>query len=319
MRTKVLFATMALLVLVSTLAGCAPGTKEPQYPTGPITYLIVFDPGGQSDRRARMQQPELERILGQKILIDYKVGGGGAVGWAECVRAKPDGYTMCGINVPHIILQPLQQDVGYKTEQLVPVAFFERTPLGLAVLNTSPYKTLQEFLDAAKANPGKISIGGSGTFSGHHMATLWLQKLTGAQFNYVPFTGAAPQMTAFLGGHVDAVIANSDDLVKYADQIRVLAIGTESPFEALPGAPTFKSQGVDMVIGIERGVAVPSGTPDYVIKKLESAFLEIHKKADVQAQMRKDGFEPLAMGHQESKAYIEKMTGVYKDLAAQVK
>ncbi len=319
MRTKALFAAMVLLVLASTLAGCAAGTKEPQYPTGPITYLIVFDPGGQSDRRARMQQPELERILGQKILIDYKVGGGGAVGWAECVRAKPDGYTMCGINVPHIILQPLQQDVGYKTEQLVPVAFFERTPLGLAVLNTSPYKTLQEFLDAAKAKPGQISIGGSGTFSGHHMATLWLQKLTGAQFNYVPFTGAAPQMTAFLGGHVDAVIANSDDLVKYADQIRVLAIGTESPFEALPGVPTFKSQGVDMVIGIERGAAVPSGTPDYVIKKLESAFLEIHKNADVQAQMRKDGFEPLAMGHEESKAYIEKMTGVYKDLAAQVK
>lgn len=151
------------------------------------------------------------------------------------------------------------------------------------------------------------------------MATLWLQKLTGAQFNYVPFTGAAPQMTAFLGGHVDAVIANSDDLVKYSDQIRVLAIASEGPFEALPGAPTFKSQGIDMVIGIERGVGAPPGTPEYAIKKLEAAFLEIHKNPNVQAEMRKQGFEPLAMGHEESKAFIEKMTSVYKDLASQVK
>ncbi|NLE76642.1 MAG: tripartite tricarboxylate transporter substrate binding protein [Chloroflexi bacterium] len=322
MRTKALYLVMVLVLALSTLSGCAQlglgGSQEAAYPEKQITYLIAFDPGGQSDRRARLQQPELERILGQKVLIDYKAGGGGALGWSELVKAKPDGYFTAGINIPHIILQPLQQETGFKTEQIVPVALFERTPLGLAVLKTSPYTTLQEFVDAAKANPGSISIGGSGTFSGHHMATLWLQDLTGATFNYVPFTGAAPQMTAFLGGHVDAVFANSDDLVKNFDQLRVLGIGSDGPFEALPGAPTFKDGGFDIAIGIERGVAVPAGTPDYVIKKLEAAFLEIHKDAAVQAEMSKQGFEPLAMGHDEAKAYIEKMTKVYTDLAKQV-
>lgn len=116
-----------------------------------------------------MQQPELERILGQKVLIDYKVGGGGAVGWAELVRSKPDGYTICGINVPHIILQPLQQDVGYKTEQIVPIAFFERTPLGLAVLNSSPYKTLRSSWMRPRPTLARSASGGRAP----SLATTW--------------------------------------------------------------------------------------------------------------------------------------------------
>ncbi len=191
----------ALLALLAA-ASCAAWAQA--YPTKPVTYLVTFDPGGQSDREARRQQPHLERLLGQKILIDYKVGGGGALGWRELVKSKPDGYVMAGINIPHIILQPLQQEVGYKTEQIVPVAFFQRTPLGLAVLESSPFKTLQEFLDYAKKNPDALTIGGSGTFSGHHMASLRFEKLSGGKFTYVPFTGAAPQTMAFLGGHVAA-------------------------------------------------------------------------------------------------------------------
>src|SRR5512143_2242245 len=111
-------------------------TKEP-YPTRKITYLICFGPGGQADRAARMQQPLLEEILKQKVIINYTIGSGGAIGWGQLVRAKPDGYTMAGFNVPHIILQPLLAQVqplilgqiSYKTEQIVPVAIFHRTPL----------------------------------------------------------------------------------------------------------------------------------------------------------------------------------------------
>ena len=172
------------------------------------------------------------------MLIDYKVGGGGALGWRELVKSKPDGHTMAGFNIPHIILQPLQQEVGYKTEQIVPVALFQRTPLGLAVLETSPFKTLQEFVDYAKINPGSITIGGSGTFSGHHTASLRLEKLSGAKFTYVPFTGAAPQTTAFLGGHVAAMFGNSDDLVRYKEKIRVLAFASGERFPDFPASPT---------------------------------------------------------------------------------
>lgn len=323
MRFKALisFALMALslgLFAVSVQHAQAQKKKD-DYPKKQITYLVCFDPGGQSDREARRQQPHLEKILGQKVIIDYKVGGGGALGWSELVRAKPDGYLMAGINIPHIILQPLQQQTGYKTEQIVPVCLFQRTPLGLAVLKNSPYQSLKDFLDAARAKPGEITIGGSGTFSGHHMATLRLQRLSGTKFNYVPFTGAAPQITAFLGGHVMAIFGNSDDLVKHADSIRVLAVADEKRFFGFPDAPTFRESGLDMIMAIERGVGVPPGTPKPIIQKLEAAFLQIAKNEEIQAQMRKEGFVPLAMGHEASKAFIAEMTRVYTELAHEIK
>jgi tripartite-type tricarboxylate transporter receptor subunit TctC len=226
---------------------------------------------------------------------------------------------MAGINIPHIILQPMQQATGYKTDQIVPVALFQRTPLALAVLKTSPYKTLKEFMDAAKAKPGDISIGGSGTFSGHHVATLRLQKMAGTKFNYVPFTGAAPQITAFLGGHVNAIFGNSDDLVKHADSIRVLAVASDSRFFGFPDTPTFKEGGVDLVESIDRGIGLPPKTPEAVVKKLEAAFMQIAKDPAIQEQMKKEGFVSLAIGSAESKAYIEKMTAIYKDIVQDIK
>ncbi len=311
-----------LLLILGVIFSLACGdyaAAQDKYPSKPITYLITFNPGGQSDREARRQQPLLEKILGQKILVDYKVGGGGALGWSELVRSKPDGYLICGINIPHIILQPMQQETGYKTEQIVPIALFQRTPLALAVLKDSPYKDLQGLIAAAKAKPGEISIGGSGTFSGHHIATLRLQKLSGAKFNYVPFTGAAPQMTAFLGGHVNAVFGNSDDLVKHADTIRVLGTADEKRFFGFPDAPTFKESGYDLNEAIDRGVAVPPNTPEAVLKKLEAAFLQIANDPEIQEQMKKEGFVPLALGHAESKAHIAKMTAIYRDIVKDIK
>lgn len=293
--------------------------QEKAFPTRQVTYVVCFDPGGQSDRGARIYQPHLEKVLGQKVIIDYKVGGGGALGWRELTRAKPDGYTFSGFNIPHIILQPLQQDVGYQTEQIVPIMIFQRTPLGLAVLNTSPIKNLQDFIEHAKKNPGKVTIGGSGSFSGYHMAALRLEKLTGTKVTYVPFTGSAPQMTAFLGGHVTAVFGASDDLTIHRDKLRVIGFATEERFPGFPDAPTLKEQGIDMAEAVDRGVAVPPGTPEYAIKKLESALIQVANMPEIQAEMKRQGFIPMAMGHEECKAYLKKMTGIYKELTASIK
>jgi tripartite-type tricarboxylate transporter receptor subunit TctC len=317
-KTICTIITVLMLTLSLGIAG-AWAQKEKPYPTRQITYMVCFDPGGQSDREARRHQPYLDKILKQKVIIDYKVGGGGALGWRELARAKPDGYTVAGFNVPHIILQPLQQEVGYKTEQIVPVVLFQRTPLALAVLKTSPFKTYQEFVDHAKKNPGKLTIGGSGTFSGYHMAALRFEKVSGTKITYVPFTGSAPQMTSFLGGHIDAVFGATDDLTRYKDKLRVLAFATEKRFPDFPDAPTFKELHLDLVEQVDRGVAVPPKTPDYIIRKLEAAFLEIARKPEIMEEMRKQGFVPISMGHDESVAYIAKMTAIYKELAAGIK
>jgi len=318
-RTLAIGAAALVTLVMVAAAGCGSLGKADTYPNKPITYMVTFAPGGQSDREARRQQPYLEKALGQKILIDYKDAGGGAVGWAEAARGKPDGYQITGINVPHIIIQPLQQDVGYKTEQLLPVALFQSTPVGLIVLNNSPYKSVKDLVDAAKKNPGKINIGGSGTGTGAHIATLQLQKLTDIKVEYVPFNGAAPSITAFLGGHIDALMANSDDVVKYRDQSRVIGFTTENKFPALPDAPTFKEQGINLVETVDRGVAVPAGTPDEIVSKLEKAFLDISKTPEVQEAHKKEGFMTLAMGSKESKAYIEKLIPRYKEIVASLK
>jgi tripartite-type tricarboxylate transporter receptor subunit TctC len=319
MRKAIIASTVLSLLLCTCLVSDQALAQEKAFPTRQLTYLVCFDPGGQSDRGARLYQPHLDAVLGQKVIIDYKVGGGGALGWRELTRAKPDGYIFAGFNIPHIILQPLQQEVGYQTDQIVPVMIFQRTPLGLAVLNSSPYKTLQEFVEYGKKNPGAMTIGGSGSFSGYHMAALRLEKLTGAKFTYVPFTGSAPQMTAFLGGHITAVFGASDDLTIHKDKLRVLGFAMNERFPTFPDAPTLKQLGVDMEEAVDRGVAVPPNTPDYIIQKLESAFIKVANMPQIQEEMKKQGFIPMAMGQEESVAYLKKMTAIYKELAAGLK
>jgi tripartite-type tricarboxylate transporter receptor subunit TctC len=318
-KSLMVLAVLSLVAGFLMVAHEAWSQAEKAYPTRQITYMICFDPGGQSDRVARMQQPHLDKAFKQKVIIDYKVGGGGALGWRELTKAKPDGYTVAGFNIPHIILQPLQQEVGYKTEQIIPVVIFQRTPLGLAVLKTSPHKTYKDFIDYAKKNPGKATIGGSGTFSGYHMAALRLEKLTGAKFTYVPFTGSAPQMTAFLGGHIDAVFGASDDLTIHKDKMRVFAFAMDKRFPEYPDVPTFKEINIDLEEAVDRGVAVPPNTPDYIIKKVEAAYLEVAKLPVVQTEMKRQGFIPVAIGHDESVAYVKKMTAIYKELTAGLK
>jgi tripartite-type tricarboxylate transporter receptor subunit TctC len=151
------------------------------------------------------------------------------------------------------------------------------------------------------------------------MATLRFQKLAGVKLTYVPFTGSAPMMTAVLGGHVAGTFANSDDLVRFKEKIRVLGFATEERFPDFPEVPTFKEMGLDIVLATDRGVAVPPGTPEPIVTKLEAAFVEIARNPEIQAEMKKQGFVPVAMGHAESKAYIEKMTAIFKELAADLK
>jgi tripartite-type tricarboxylate transporter receptor subunit TctC len=318
-----------LTIAMALILGCIVNsrgwtqTQEP-YPTRKITYVICFDPGGQSDRAARMQQPLLEEILKQKVIIDYTIGSGGAIGWGQLARAKPDGYSMAGFNLPHIILQPLLAQVHplilgqvrYKTEQIVPVAIFQRTPLALAVRKNSPYKSYQGFINAARQNPGALTIGCSGTFSGYHIAALRLQKLAGADFAILPYTGSAREMEGFLKGEFDAVFGASDDLTRHKDESLVLAFATEERFPGFPDVPTFRELNVELVEAVDRGIAVPPKTPNHIIKKLETAFLKIAASAEAQAEMKKQGLMPVSMGHEESVAHIAKMTSIYKERVA---
>jgi tripartite-type tricarboxylate transporter receptor subunit TctC len=307
---------IAVLISLAFLVLCPGfGLAAPDFPKGPITYIIPFNPGGQSDVEARMQQPYLEKMFGVPMVVNYMPGAGGALAWTKFAQMKPDGQTVCGINIPHIILQPLsQKDVAFKTEDLKPLSLFESTPIGLAVKKESKINSLKEFVDFAKANPGKVTVGMSGKLSGHHMASLQFEKMNSLKLTQVTFTGAAPQVTALLGGHVEAIWGNSSDLVSYTTEMKILAIGTEKRMETLPGVPTFQELGMKFYPRIDRGVAVPKATPADITAKLEKAFLDTVNKDDYISKIMKAGFVPLGLNSQQSIKYITEQTEIFKKL-----
>ena len=159
-----------LLALVAALALSPLTVQAGSYPDAPLTYIVCFNPGGESDITARIQEAPLKKYFGQDVVITYKIGGGGSVGWSELIQSKPDGYTIAGDNLPHIVLQPLTRgNAGYQTLDLKQIYMFESTPNILVVRQDSQFKTLQDLLDYAKEHPGVVTAGGSGSSSANEM------------------------------------------------------------------------------------------------------------------------------------------------------
>ena len=314
---RILLSGMVALVFILGVTGAAPAA----FPEKQVNYIVCFNPGGQSDVTARVQQKELAEALGVPIVMQYKVGAGGAVGWTALARSKSDGYTIAGNNIPHIILQPLmRKNPGYQTDQLVPIYLFETTPIGLAVRKDSPFKTAQDFMDYAKKNKGVITVAGVGTYTGHHLTYLQFTDLTGLKVTYIPFTGAAPQVAAFIGGHTTAIFGNSNNLVDHKDKIRVLAMGTEKRFKPyFPDVPTFKELGINMTAGISRGVCAPPGTPADRIAVLEKAFDKVCRGKNFVSKMEEMGFEVNHLGAQEFKVWLDGKKKEYTELLRKLK
>ncbi|TVQ01205.1 MAG: tripartite tricarboxylate transporter substrate binding protein [Roseinatronobacter sp.] len=267
-----------VLGAVSALAIAAPAAAQ-DFPTRAIEYIIPFDPGGESDITARLQEPLMEAALGVGVNVRHQPGGGGAVAWSEFQgNAEPDGHEIIGINIPHIVAQPIQRsDAGYATEDFDIITWFHMTPHVLVVRADSPYETLDDLLAFAGENPQSLTVGGSGTFTGNHLEALRLQEVADVQLTYIPFTGTGPLPAAILGGHVGAVISNSTLGVQLGDDVRVLAVAAEERLEVLPDTPTFQELGYDIVGGTYRGVAAPKGTPPERLDMLADLFTEMNE------------------------------------------
>ena len=328
-KSQILGTALCIILVVATvLTGCGKSSDNSQqteqklgsnFPTKSITYLCPFPAGGINDIMMRQQQPLLEKITGQKIIIEYIDGAAGGVGWSQLIKKNPDGYYISSINIPHIVLQPYAAPAGYETEDIVPVAFTQATPNGIAVPKNSPYNTLAELIKYAKENPGKVTIGGTGTNSGHHVAVLEFLKVAGIEATYVPFTGSAPQMAAVMGGHTTATMGNSTEFFGQSDKLKILAIGSKKRMEALPDVPTFDELGYKIYPAITRGVGVPPGTPQEIIDRLEEIFLEVVNDADFQKKMTEGGSVTLTMGQKESIKWIAEMKKEYIALMESVK
>lgn len=254
-------------------------TAQAEYPEEPITYVISFNPGGESDVTARFQEPHLEESLGVDVVVTHRPGGGGAVAWSDFQRnAEPDGYTLIGVNLPHIVAQPiLRDDAGYDTFDWDIVTWFHFTPSALLVSKDSPFETLEELVSYAQENPQVVTLGGSGTFSANHLESLRLENEAEIDLTYIPFTGTGPLPSALLGNHVSALMSYTVLGLQMPDEVRVLAVAAEERVSTLPDVPTFRELGYDIVGGAYRGVAVPKGTPPEIIETLAAAFGETNE------------------------------------------
>ncbi|MBW1972496.1 MAG: tripartite tricarboxylate transporter substrate binding protein [Deltaproteobacteria bacterium] len=308
---KKFFLLLSLTIFcIATVSGIALA----KYPEKAITYVICFNPGGESDITARIQQKPLEKVLGVPIIMVYKKGGGGAVGWSELTRTKPDGYTIFGTNLPHIIVQPLtRKNAGYKTEQIHNVYIFEFTPNVLAVKKDSEIKTLKDFVEYAKKHPN-LPVGGSGQPSANSLGTVEFSKVANLKLNYISFTGSGAAVPALFGGHVKALMTYTSMAARYPDKMRALAVAAEKRAKALPDVPTFKELGYNYVEGAYRGAAVPPGTPENVRKVLEKAFEKVNHDPTVIKKMEDLGFIMEYYGEAESKKLVDKLTVYYRNL-----
>ena len=312
MSTTKIVLTAAATALVASI-GFAGGAVA--YPDKPVTYYIPFGPGGESDITARFQQPFFKAKFGQDFVVTYKPGGGGAVGWSQLNRMKADGHTIMGTNLPHIVVKPLQKNVGFKTKDIANVYMFHYTPDALVVANESPFKTLQDLLDYAKANPGKTTLSGSGKGTANHVAQLRFDKMAGVKTTYIAFKGTGASVTALLGEQVKAQWGYSTVPKKY-ETTRMLAVAMAERHPAFPDVPTFKELGYDLVSGAYRGIAVPKKTPEAIKIKLAGMIDEINNDPAFQKKMLDNGFALSFVKYgAEMDAFMAEKAAVYEKAA----
>jgi len=278
----------------AAIALCASvGTVTAAELSGPVSYIIPFGPGGESDISARFQQPFFKEKFGQDMVISYQPGGGGAVGWASLNGLSGNGQTIMGVNLPHIVIKPAQKDVGFKTEELNTFYMFHYTPDAIVVAADSPYKTLADLVADAKANPGEVTLSGSGKASANHLAQIKFDKLAGTLTTYVPFKGTGAAVTALLGKQTKAEWGYTTVGAKQGDAVRMLAVAMEERHPLFPDVPTFKELGYDMTGGAYRGIALPNTADADTTKMWSDMIGEINNDPAFRQQMIDGGFAML--------------------------
>jgi len=264
---------------------------------GPVSYIIPFGPGGESDISARFQQPFFKDKFGQEMVVSYQPGGGGAVGWASLNGLNGDGQTIMGVNLPHIVIKPAQKDVGFTTEGLNTFYMFHFTPDAIVVPADSPYQTLEDLVADAKENPAQVTMSGSGKASANHLAQIKFDKMAGIQTTYVPFKGTGAAVTALLGRQVGAEWGYTTVAAKQGENVRMLAVAMEERHPAFPEVPTFRELGFDIVSGAYRGVAVPKSASEEIRRQVSDAIGRINAHPDFQQKMLDGGFALLDVAY----------------------
>ena len=284
--------TRALVFLVLLACGAHAHAQE-AYPSKPITMIVPFPPGGVADITGRPLAAMMERTLKQPVVVVNRTGAGGALGMSQAAKSAPDGYTIL-MGLSSISIFPVSDRINdkqpsYEMKDFAPIALISSDPTVLVVRADSPYKTLKDFVDAAKANPGKINYSSSGVYGTLHVSMEIFANAAGIKLFHVPYGGGGPAVTALLGGQVEALASGPAAAIGQikGGKMRALAAWSDKRLPLMPDLPTFKELGYDAEFYIWAGVFAPAATPQPIITRLREAVRAAVNDPDFRAAMDK--------------------------------
>jgi tripartite-type tricarboxylate transporter receptor subunit TctC len=284
--------TMRRTLLIALLAFCA-SARAQDYPSKPITMVVPFPPGGVAEIVGRPLASLMEKTLKQPVIIINRPGAGGAVGMASVARGPADGYTilMC---LSSISIFPVSDRINgkeppYELKDFAPIALVTADPTVLVVRADGPYKTVKDFVEAAKAQPGKINYSSSGVYGTLHVAMEMFANAAGIKLFHIPYQGGGPAVTALLAGQVEASPQGPAAAIGQirAGKMRALATWGTERLKLLPEIPTFTELGYDAEFYIWSGLFAPAATPAPIVTKLRRAVREAATSAEFTAAMEK--------------------------------
>lgn len=294
---RLLQKLVSCFVLLCSVLAVHTARAADEYPTKPIRWIVAYPPGGTTDLLARLMGQWLSQRLGQQVIIDNKPGGGNNIGTEMAVRAAPDGYTIFLVNPANAINATLYPKLNFVfLDDLVPVGGIVRVPNVMTVTKNFPAKTVAEFIDYGKKNPGKINMASSGAGTSVHLSGELFKFMSGIDMKHVPYRGAGPATTDLIGGQVDVLFDNMPSIISHirAGTVRALGVTSAQRSPAMPDVPTV----AETVPGYEAsawfGAAAPKGTPAAAIARLNQEINAALADPGMRAKLADLGGVPIA-------------------------
>lgn len=277
---KLLLLSLSI-VLVLSLVACGDAAVEngetgdaAEYPTKPIEIVVAYKAGGGTDVGARILASAAEEEIGQPLVIINREGSDGELGYTELAKADPDGYKIGFINLPTFVSLTLERDTEYAIADVEPILNHVYDSGVLVVQESSEWKTLEDLIDYAKANPNELTISNNGTGASNHIGAAHFENEAEIEVTHVPFGGSTDMLAALRGGHVDATVAKISEVAALTDagELRILASFTEDRLDDFEDVPTLTEKGYEILFGSARALVAPKGTPDEIIQYLHDKF-----------------------------------------------